>query len=84
MENLDSNIQYPCKWDYLIITTNKDFLKTAIKDNFGMLEYNFTFSKESKQGKYLSFIFSIQVANQKQRDEIFNILTKINYVKVVI
>ncbi len=77
-------IQYPRIWEYLIITSNKDELQSNIKEKFGTLEYKFEFSKNSKGGKYTSYNFSIYVVNQKQRDEIFKILTNIKDVKAVI
>lgn len=82
--NKDSKIEYPILWEYLIITTDKDILESMIKEKFGMLDYSFAFSKTSKGGKYLSFTFNIQVISQKERDEIFEILTKIEGVKVVV
>ena len=78
------NIEYPRIWEYLIITSNKDELQSNIKDKFDGLDYRFKFSKDSTGGKYSSYNFSIYVVSQKERDEIFNILTNIKDVKVVI
>ena len=82
---MDKNsIEYPRIWEYLIITSNKDILQSNIKDKFGALEYTFEFSKDSSSGKYSSYNFSIYVVNENQRNEIFNILKNIKYVKAVI
>ncbi|RAX54026.1 hypothetical protein CCY99_04920 [Helicobacter sp. 16-1353] len=85
MQNVkDSKIEYPTLWEYLIITNNKETLEFAIKEKFEMLDYTLNPSKESKNGRYASFTFTIQVISQKERDDIFKILTKIEDVKFVV
>lgn len=79
-----AEITYPTLWEYLIVTSNADSLKAAIEERFQMLDYKLTFSKSSKEGKYQSFTLSLQVISQKERDEIFEILSNIQDVKIVV
>lgn len=82
---MDENaIEYPRLWEYLIITSDKDALESAIKERFGALNYEFNFSKTSKGGAYQSFNFRIFVISQNERDEIFKYFTGIRGVKVVV
>ena len=78
----EAKIQYPTQWEYLIFCTDKDLLKSAIESKFGALEYSFEDSK--KTANYSSHNFTINVVNQAQRDEIFNILREIECVKFVL
>ena len=83
MANDNQNaIQYPTQWEYLIFCTDRELLKSAIDEQFGALEYSFSDSKKSKN--YSTHNFTINVINQNERDEIFNILRQIECVKFVL
>ena len=75
-------ISYPILWEYTIFCTDKESLKNAIESQFGGLEYQFNDSKKSKN--YSTHHFKINVINQNERDEIFNILRQIECVKFVL
>lgn len=75
-------IQYPILWEYLIFCTDGDLLKSAIESQFSGLEYTFKDSKKTTH--YSSHNFTINVLNQNERDEIFNILRNIECVKFVL
>lgn len=78
----ENTIQYPIVWEYLIFCTDRELLKNAIDERFGALEY--TFSDSKKSTNYSSHNFAINVINQEERDEIFNILRNIECVKFVL
>ncbi len=86
LENLDKELglDYPCKWEYKIITEHFDKLKEFINDLLKNREYNLTFSKKSKNGKYDSYILSLIVKNDDDRKGIYESLKKDENVKIII
>lgn len=81
---MSEGITYPLNWEYLIFTSNKEVLFREIKDKFSHLKYKLEDSKKSKAETYTSHSFSIQVNSQQERDEIFKILSQIEYVKFIL
>lgn len=84
IEIRDNDIVYPCVWEYLVITMNEKILLDYIKEIFITREYKINLSKASKEGKYLSFVFSTSVISKEDRDLVFTTLSKIPQVKIVI
>lgn len=77
-------IKYPCQWSYKVIGSNKDLIAKSINNKLNNYPIDLTISKQSKSGKYTSFNLSLNVENEKERDEIFNTLKNIESVKFVL
>ncbi len=77
-------LDYPCSWEYKIITDSKDQLKDSIKELFGNRSYNLTFSKKSKNGKYDSYVLSTVVFSDEDRKSIYENLKKDKNIKIII
>ena len=86
LESLDKELglNYPCRWEYKIITSNSLELKKSLKEFFGDREYQLNFSKKSKNGKYDSYILSLIVHSDSDRKGIYNSLKSDNNIKVII
>lgn len=77
-------LEYPCNWEYKIITDSKDKLQKLIAELFGKRNYKFEFSKKSKNGKYDSYVFSLLVFSDEDRKNIFEKLKKDTNIKIII
>ncbi len=77
-------LNYPCNWEYKIITDAKDKLKNSIKELFKKRNYNLIFSKKSKNGKYDSYILSTIVFSDEDRKKIYEDLKKDKNIKIII
>ncbi len=86
LENLDKEVglEYPCYWEYKIITNTKDELRKSIAELFGKRHYKLEFSKKSKNGKYNSFVFSLMVFSAEDRKNIYENLKKDENIKIII
>ncbi|CBG40563.1 HP0495 family protein [Helicobacter mustelae] len=76
-------IDYPCKWEYRIIATQEQAVVMAV---FEIIEgeYQLEIANHSANGRFVSLHLIVEVASEKIRDEIFQKLTKIPQVKMVI
>lgn len=85
-ENLDKELglDYPCNWEYKLITDSSDDLKSSIKELLGNRNYKLTFSKKSKNGKYDSYILSLVVHSDEDRKSIYESLKKDKNIKIII
>jgi putative lipoic acid-binding regulatory protein len=85
-ENLDKELglNYPCNWEYKLITDSSDDLKSSIKELLGNRNYKLVFSKKSKNGKYDSYILSLLVHSDKDRKNIYESLKKDKNIKIII
>ncbi len=77
-------LEYPCNWEYKIITNSKDKLQNSIAKLFGKRNYKFKFSKKSKNGKYDSYVLSLIVFSDEDRKNIFESLKKDTNIKIII
>ncbi len=86
LENLDKELglNYPCEWEYKLITDSSDDLKNSIKDLLGNRVYRLLFSKKSKNGKYDSYILNLTVFNDDDRKSIYEALKKDKNIKIII
>lgn len=66
-------IEYPTFWEYRVIGKDKLKLKTRIQE---VIKKDFTLKdgQSSSGGKFVSVIVSVEVENQKERDDIFKTL----------
>ncbi len=84
--NDKGKIEYPCKWLYKVIGTDRDKLEKALieiipKTKEGL---DLGFSNISKKGNYMAFNVEIKVQSQEQRDSIYVQLKKHPDVKAVL
>lgn len=73
---LDSNskrpeIEYPCQWGYKVIGSDVDKILSAIEEASLGLSYDVTPSNVSKNGKYYSINFSLEVPNETVRNLVY-------------
>jgi len=85
-ETLDKELglEYPCNWEYKLITDSSDDLKDSIKELLGKRNYKLVFSKKSKNGKYDSYILSLVVHSDEDRKSIYESLKKDKNIKIII
>ena len=77
-------IEYPCSWQYKIITLHEDHTKEAILDVINERLHKLTKSKSSKGGKYVSMNLDIIVQNEDDRNFIFEALKAHQKTKMVL
>ncbi len=77
-------IKYPCKWEYKVIGTDVNIILSAIEEASMGLTHDVTPSNISKNGKYFSINFSVEVPNEVVRNLVYEKLSKNPEVKMVI
>ena len=77
-------IEYPCKWGYKLIGTDKRALQTCIFDTIGERAYITKGGNSSSKGKFHSINISCHVESQEDRDMIFKAFQEHSDVKMVI
>ncbi len=83
-EDQKPNIEYPCEWVYKVIGLDVDKILKAIEEAAMGITYNVTPSNISKNGKYFSLNFSIEVPNETIRNLIFEKLERNPDIKYVL
>ena len=78
------SIKYPCEWNYKVIGSDIDKVLLAIQDAASSLNYKVSTSNISKNGKYVSLNFSLEVPNEVVRNLIFEKLGKNPDIKFVL
>ncbi len=73
---LDSNsgkpeIEYPCQWGYKVIGSDIDKILSAIEQASLGLNHDVTPSNVSKNGKYYSINFTVEVPNETVRNLVY-------------
>lgn len=69
-------IQYPCKWTFAVIGTEKVALRLSVAEVLAGLPYEIKPSHDSKTGKYTSFHVEVTVDSEEHRNKIFQALQK--------
>ena len=77
-------IEYPCKWNYKLISEHHDHTKEAIKDVISEKEHTLIPSNTSKGGKYVSMNLELLVMNEDERNFIFEALKAHVKIKMVL
>ena len=78
-------IDYPCEWQYTIISTDSQIIKEVIASIIQpKTQYNLKNSRISSKGKYCSVLLTVIVQDETIRDEIFTALRQHNAIKMVI
>ncbi|MCL5028171.1 MAG: DUF493 domain-containing protein [Bacteroidetes bacterium] len=83
-ENQKPLIEYPCEWIYKVIGSDVDKILDAIEEAALGLNYKVATSNISKNGKYFSLSFSVEVPNETVRNIIFEKLNKNPDIKFVL
>ena len=86
MKHIDQKleIEYPCRWLYKIIGTEKDALISAVNEIFAGSEHSLTFSNSSRAGKYISFNLEVTVHSEEARNYFFTVLRQHSSIKMVL
>jgi len=84
LDNQRPQIDYPCEWGYKVIGTDVDKILFAIDEAAFGMEYSVTPSNISRNGKYFSLNFTINVPNEVVRDLVYEKLQKDQDVKIVL
>ena len=77
-------IDYPCSWQYKVITEHHEHTKEAILDVINERFHTLTHSHNSKNGKYVSMNLELLVQNEDDRTFIFEALKAHHKVKMVL
>ena len=77
-------IEYPCSWQYKLITMHEDHTREAILDVINDRFHTLTHSKNSKGGKYISMNLEVLVQNEDDRSFIYEALKAHQKVKMVL
>lgn len=86
MKHIDQKLQieYPCRWLYKIIGTEKDALIAAVSEIFAGSEHTLTFSHASRTGKYISLNLEVAVHSEEARNFFFTALRQHSSIKMVL
>ena len=77
-------LNYPCSWEYKLITYSHEEALKGVKDVFLEREFTLTPSKTSKKGKFLSFTLEIIVHNEDDRVTIYELFGRHESIKMVL
>ena len=77
-------IEYPCRWEYKVIGTDVNKILKAIEEASIGLTPDITPSNISKNGKYFSINFTIEVPNEVVRNLVYEKLSLNPEIKIVI
>jgi putative lipoic acid-binding regulatory protein len=83
-DNKRPQIEYPCEWGYKVIGSDVDKILFAIEEASLGLAYSVTPSNISRNGKYYSLNFSLNVPNEVVRDLVYDKLKKNSAVKIIL
>lgn len=68
------NIEYPCPWGYRLIGPDERAIRVAVVDVLGAREYDLSVSRTSSGGRYVSLSLRLRVADEADRDAIYEAL----------
>lgn len=90
--NPKPEIEYPCPWDYKVIGTNEETLRSAVSECLqtalnhasGEREFELGTSRTSEGGKYVSLRLNLMVFDETERNTIFATLANHPEIRIVI
>ena len=77
-------IEYPCLWQYKVITTDTVRVREIISDHLGDAPYSLSTSNISSSGKYISMNLELTVNSDYHRLRIYELLSTHSVVKMVL
>jgi len=69
--NKRPDIEYPCLWNFKIISKSPDEAIEAAEEAADGFQYEIKASNVSRKGKYVSINLSVEVENEEERNLIF-------------
>ncbi len=78
------DIDYPCVWQYTVISTDRQATEAAVAEQLGDRPHSLSVSKKSGKGKYLSMNLEVTVDNDRQRQALYRALAGHPAVKAVL
>ncbi len=78
----EKKIKYPCMWGFRIIGTDKEKMKTAVKECINNQECKI--ENNNQKSKYCSQKFQAYVASEEERNEFFKRLQNHKNIKFVL
>lgn len=79
-----SEIEYPCPWNFKIIGREEEHMRRAIAKIVGDSDYMLTFSNQSRHGKYCSLNLDMVVLDEPHRLNIFEALRHHRSIRIVL
>lgn len=79
-----SEIEYPCPWNFKIIGREEEHMRRAIAEIAGDSDYMLTFSNQSRHGKYCSLNLDMVVLDEPHRLNIFEALRHHRSIRIVL
>ena len=83
-EGCGPEIEYPCLWQYKVITTDTVRVREIISDHLGDAPYSLSTANTSSSGKYVSMNLELTVNSDYHRLRIYEVLTSHSVVKMVL
>ncbi len=77
-------LDYPCSWEYKLISYSHEEVLKGVKDVLLQREYTLTPSKTSKNSKFSSFTLEIIVHNEDDRVTIYELFGRHESIKMVL
>ena len=77
-------IDYPCAWQYKIIGFSREDIRRVVAEHVRVEPLPLTDSKVSSGGRYVSMNLEITVHSEKERLELYTLLTADPAIKVVL
>jgi len=77
-------LDYPCNWKYKIVLLETICAKTVTKEIFEEREHSLEESNVSKKGKFKSYTIEIEVHNEEDRKELYQLLGNHSDIKMVL
>ena len=67
-------LEYPCKWIYKVIGASEQELRDAIAEIMVDREHTITKSNTSSSGKYVSLNVELEVVDEEDRRNVYEVL----------
>jgi len=83
-EGCKPKIEYPCLWQYKVITTDSVRVREIISEHLGDAPYSLSESNRSSSGKYISMNLEVTVYSDYHRLRIYEVIATNPVVKVVL
>jgi len=77
-------VEYPCKWSFRLIGSDMQLIRKAVEEYMNDLTYTLLHSNTSSSGKYVSLNLETVVSNENARNQIYDDLKKIPFLKMVL
>ena len=83
-EKTEAEIDYPTSWEYRIVTSSEDVVRTHVLELLGDVEHTLVLGRRSSGGRYVSLHLTLVVQDEAQRLSIFEQLATHEAVRFVV